>query len=179
MTQIIICFCLLALIFTHATANFIPKTGFGLNRSPTKYEKIKSGTSDIANNIDTGTKKLSEDKEQLFEAYNLLHSLAQDFKKPFDSPAVLVVGHQTSGKSALLEALMGFQFNQVGGGTKTRRPVALRMQYNPDCKTPLCFLTLENGREEQKSLSDIQVRILCLIFLITLIISKGIYRSRE
>ncbi|CAN0354784.1 unnamed protein product [Scytosiphon promiscuus] len=24
---------------------------------------------------------------------------------------------------------MGFQFNQVGGGTKTRRPIALRMQY--------------------------------------------------
>ena len=56
----------------------------------------------------------SPEREQLFEAYNMLHSLAQDFKKPFDSPAVLVVGHQTSGKSALLEALMGFQFNQVG-----------------------------------------------------------------
>ena len=53
------------------------------------------------------------DKEQLYGAYNALHSLAQDFKKPFDSPAVLVVGHQTSGKSALMEALMGFQFNQV------------------------------------------------------------------
>lgn len=39
--------------------------------------------------------------------------LGQDFRKPFDSPAVLVVGHQTSGKSALIEALMGFQFNQV------------------------------------------------------------------
>jgi hypothetical protein len=68
-------------------------------------------------------------REQLYEAYNLLHTLAQvyschycnniaqmqvqDFHKPFDAPAVLVVGHQTSGKSALIEALMGFQFNQV------------------------------------------------------------------
>ncbi len=51
---------------------------------------------------------------------------------------------------------MGFQFNQVGGGTKTRRPVALRMQYNPTCTQPRCFLTLENGKEEQRSLSDIQ-----------------------
>ena len=42
----------------------------------------------------------------------------QDFHKPFDSPAVLVVGHQTSGKSALIEALMGFQFNQVRIHTK-------------------------------------------------------------
>lgn len=92
---------------------------------------------------------------------------SQDFRKPFDSPAVLVVGHQTSGKSALIEALMGFQFNQVGGGTKTRRPVALRMQYNPTCSTPLCYLTLENGKEEQKSLADIQVRLHKFILVFT------------
>jgi GTPase SAR1 family protein len=39
--------------------------------------------------------------------------VTQDFQKPFDAPAVLIVGQQTSGKSALIEALMGFQFNQV------------------------------------------------------------------
>jgi hypothetical protein len=54
---------------------------------------------------------------------------------------------------------MGFQFNQVGGGTKTRRPVALRMQYNANCANPKCFLTLENGKEEQRSLADIQTYI--------------------
>jgi len=100
-----------------------------------------------------------EQREQLYEAYNMLHTLAQDFRKPFDSPAVLVVGHQTSGKSALIEALMGFQFNQVGGGTKTRRPIALRMQYNPECDVPRCWLTLENGREEPRSLAQIQAYI--------------------
>ena len=72
---------------------------------------------------------------------------------------MVVVGHQTSGKSALIEALMGFQFNQVGGGTKTRRPVALRMQYNPSCVSPRCFLTLENGKEEQRSMAEIQAYI--------------------
>ncbi len=100
-----------------------------------------------------------QEREQLYEAYNQLHTLAQDFHKPFDAPAVIVVGHQTSGKSALIEALMGFQFNQVGGGTKTRRPVALRMQYNPSCTSPMCFLTTENGKEEQRSLADIQAYI--------------------
>lgn len=115
-------------------------------------------------NIDNRDESIShfqqrQEREQLYEAYNLLHTLAQDFHKPFDAPAVLVVGHQSSGKSALIEALMGFQFNQVGGGTKTRRPVALRMQYNARCTTPLCFLTLENGKEEQRTLSDIQAYI--------------------
>jgi ribosome biogenesis GTPase A len=109
--------------------------------------------------IPTSRPKQTKEREQLYEAYNLLHTLAQDFHKPFDAPAVVVVGHQTSGKSALIEALMCFQFNQVGGGTKTRRPIALRMQYNPACTSPMCFLTLENGKEEQRSLTDIQTYI--------------------
>jgi Dynamin family len=66
------------------------------------------------------------------------------------------VGHQSSGKSALIEALMGFQFNQVGGGTKTRRPVALRMQYNPKCATPRWYLVGDDGVERPMSLKDIQ-----------------------
>lgn len=70
-----------------------------------------------------------------------------------------MVGHQTCGKSALLEALLGFQYNQVGGGTKTRRPIALRMQYNPACSVPRCYLMLDNGKEELRSLADIQVRL--------------------
>jgi len=96
------------------------------------------------------------EKGALYDAYNLLHTLAQDFQKPFDAPAVVVVGHQSSGKSALIEALMGFQFNQVGGGTKTRRPIALRMQYNPRCAEPKCFLQGEDGVERAKSLAEIQ-----------------------
>lgn len=33
------------------------------------------------------------------------------------------------------------------------------MQYNPSCKTPVCFLTLENGKEEMRSLADVQAYI--------------------
>ena len=83
-----------------------------------------------------GNKHKATSRESLYEAYNLLHSLGKEFKLNIEAPAVLVVGHQTAGKSALIEALMGFQFNQVGGGCKTRRPIALRMQYNPDCHEP-------------------------------------------
>ena len=78
--------------------------------------------------------------ERLYEAYSQLHNMAQEFDKPFDSPAILVVGHQTDGKSALVEALMGFQFNHVGGGTKTRRPIAINMKYNATAVEPRCFL---------------------------------------
>lgn len=40
--------------------------------------------------------------ERLYEAYNELHAVANAFDKPFDSPAILVVGHQTDGKSGAL-----------------------------------------------------------------------------
>jgi GTPase SAR1 family protein len=80
----------------------------------------------------------------------------QAYDKPFDAPAVVVVGHQSSGKSALIEALMGFQFNQVGGGTKTRRPVALRMQYNPSYDEPVWFLVGDDGVERPMDLDAIQ-----------------------
>ncbi|KAH8096322.1 hypothetical protein JL720_3687 [Aureococcus anophagefferens] len=38
------------------------------------------------------------------------------------------------------EALMGFQFNEVGGGTRTRRPIALQMHYNAACDEPACYI---------------------------------------
>lgn len=105
--------------------------------------------------------EMEEDKSRLYEAYNELHGLAQEFQKPFDAPAVLVVGHQTDGKSALVEALMGFQFNHVGGGTKTRRPITLHMKYDPECEVPLCHLVsdFDPSVAEEKSLGEIQAYI--------------------
>lgn len=103
-----------------------------------------------------------DSSSKLYEAYNELHGLAQEFSTPFDAPAILVVGHQTDGKSALVEALMGFQFNHVGGGTKTRRPITLHMTYNPSCSLPLCRLVSgggdgEGGGDRRMSLEEIQV----------------------
>ncbi|KAK9167314.1 hypothetical protein Scep_002505 [Stephania cephalantha] len=104
---------------------------------------------------------VSEEQWKLYEAYNELHGLAQEFKTPFDAPAVLVVGHQTDGKSALVEGLMGFQFNHVGGGTKTRRPITLHMKYDPDCEAPVCRLVSDADPvvSEEKSLEEIQAYI--------------------
>lgn len=111
-------------------------------------------------NCGGGLAEMEEEQWKLYEAYNELHGLAQEFSTPFDAPAVLVVGHQTDGKSALVEALMGFQFNHVGGGTKTRRPITLHMKFNPDCHTPLCHLLSESDPSipQEKSLQEIQVQ---------------------
>ncbi|GAY63824.1 hypothetical protein CUMW_228800 [Citrus unshiu] len=109
--------------------------------------------------MERGEEAKCNDMHSLYEAYNELHGLAQELQTPFDAPAVLVVGHQTDGKSALVEALMGFQFNHVGGGTKTRRPITLHMKYNPLCELPLCHLAssdVDPTLAQEKSLQEIQ-----------------------
>ena len=64
--------------------------------------------------------------ERLYEAYNDLHALAQDFEKPFDAPAILVVGHQTDGKSGTLCvcACVCVCVYERCAGTARRSPVA-------------------------------------------------------
>lgn len=87
-----------------------------------------------------------EARELLYEAYSELQRLAAELGgTAVPAPAVVVVGHQTDGKSALVEALMGFQFNHVGGGTKTRRPIALHLRFNPHCHSPNCRLLAGSG----------------------------------
>ncbi|CAI5508276.1 unnamed protein product [Closterium sp. Naga37s-1] len=56
---------------------------------------------------------------------------------------------------------MGFQFNHVGGGTKTRRPITLQMKYNPACVEPRCYLVLDKDHtsEQEKTLQQLQAYI--------------------
>lgn len=51
----------------------------------------------------------------------------------------------------------GFQFNHVGGGTKTRRPITLHMKYNSSAVQPTCFLLTEDSGEQEVSLEELQV----------------------
>ena len=64
----------------------------GPTRADRRSRRNHNPVTDSDNQFRTGN-------ERLYEAYNDLHSLAQDFQKPFDAPAILVVGHQTDGKS--------------------------------------------------------------------------------
>lgn len=50
---------------------------------------------------------------------------------------------------------MGFQFNHVGGGTKTRRPVKIEMVYDADADTPRCSLATDAG-DQPMSLEDLK-----------------------
>lgn len=60
----------------------------------------------------------------------------------------------------LLFLFKGFQFNHVGGGTKTRRPITLHMKYNSSAVQPTCFLLTEDSGEQEVSLEELQVSCL-------------------
>lgn len=60
--------------------------------------------------------------------------------------------------TALYSCCRGFQFNHVGGGTKTRRPITLHMKYNKDATQPCCYLMTEDNGEQEVTLEELQVR---------------------
>ncbi len=49
-------------------------------------------------------------------------------------PKVVVVGSQSAGKSSLLEQIVGIDFLPRGSGVVTRRPLELRLTYDPKLK---------------------------------------------
>jgi len=51
---------------------------------------------------------------------------------------------------------MGFQFNHVGGGTKTRRPITLHMIYNASCVEPECSLVTDDQGDVEVTLEELQ-----------------------
>ena len=62
-------------------------------------------------------------------------------------PRIAVVGIQSSGKSSLLESIVGLDFLPRGSGTVTRRPLELRLVHSPDLENP--YAKFETGKKEK------------------------------
>lgn len=69
----------------------------GISKLHQFQRDTKDSPKELSQNFLTENYFPSSGNERLYEAYNDLHSLAQDFQKPFDAPAIVVVGHQTDG----------------------------------------------------------------------------------
>jgi GTP-binding protein EngB required for normal cell division len=55
-----------------------------------------------------------------------------DVEEPIDLPQIVVVGSQSSGKSSVLESLVGRDFLPRGSGIVTRRPLILQLVNTKD-----------------------------------------------
>ncbi|KAJ1630952.1 P-loop containing nucleoside triphosphate hydrolase protein [Pavlovales sp. CCMP2436] len=64
--------------------------------------------------------------QPLLDAVHRLHAAGIE-ETGISLPRIVVVGEQSSGKSSLLEALIGYDILPTGSGTVTRRPLYLRL----------------------------------------------------
>lgn len=67
--------------------------------------------------------------EKLIPVVNKLQDIFQrcGLANPIDLPQIVVVGAQSSGKSSVLEAIVGFDFLPRGSGVVTRRPTLIQL----------------------------------------------------
>lgn len=67
--------------------------------------------------------------DRLLPVINKLHNIFQrcGLADPIDLPQIVVVGSQSSGKSSVLEAIVGFDFLPRGSGVVTRSPILIQL----------------------------------------------------
>lgn len=67
--------------------------------------------------------------DHLLPVVNKLHNIFQrcGLADPIDLPQIVVVGAQSSGKSSVLEAIVGFDFLPRGTGVVTRSPIVIQL----------------------------------------------------
>lgn len=62
-----------------------------------------------------------------------------------DLPQIVVVGSQSSGKSSVLETIVGRDFLPRGSGIVTRRPLILQLIHTPPRSSPRTLENIDDG----------------------------------
>ncbi|KAG0221693.1 dynamin-like GTPase mgm1 [Mortierella sp. GBA43] len=70
--------------------------------------------------------------KKLIEIRNVLNSI--DHNDTLKLPSIVVIGSQSSGKSSVLEAIVGHEFLPKGSNMVTRRPIELTLIHTPHSK---------------------------------------------
>ncbi|KAI8818975.1 P-loop containing nucleoside triphosphate hydrolase protein [Fimicolochytrium jonesii] len=101
--------------------------------------------------------------KKLIEIRNLLKTVDNNAKMTL--PSIVVVGSQSSGKSSVLEAIVGHEFLPKGSNMVTRRPIELTLIHTPDSKEEYAeFPQLGLGKvpdfkDVQKTLTDLNLAV--------------------
>ena len=101
--------------------------------------------------------------KKMIEIRGLLQQVGQD--SALTLPSIVVVGSQSSGKSSVLEAIVGHEFLPKGSNMVTRRPIELTLVNTPDAKAEYGeFPALGLGKitdfsQVQKTLRDLNLAV--------------------
>ncbi|KAM3582976.1 mitochondrial dynamin GTPase Msp1 [Umbelopsis sp. WA50703] len=101
--------------------------------------------------------------KKLIEIRSILLSI--DHNETLKLPSIVVVGSQSSGKSSVLEAIVGHEFLPKGSNMVTRRPIELTLVHTPNSDEEYGeFPQLELGKvhdfkQIQKTLTDLNMAV--------------------
>lgn len=101
--------------------------------------------------------------KKMIEIRNILQKAS--IPEAVQLPSIVVIGSQSSGKSSVLEAIVGHEFLPKGGNMVTRRPIELTLINTPGTLDEYGeFSDLENGRVSdfsgiQKTLMDLNLAV--------------------
>lgn len=101
--------------------------------------------------------------KKMIEIRSILQGVGQS--EALTLPSIVVIGSQSSGKSSVLEAIVGHEFLPKGSNMVTRRPIELTLVNSPDAKAEYGeFPALGLGKitdfsQIQKTLTDLNLAV--------------------
>jgi replication fork clamp-binding protein CrfC len=101
--------------------------------------------------------------KKMIQIRTLLQSIGQS--QTLSLPSIVVIGSQSSGKSSVLEAIVGHEFLPKGHNMVTRRPIELTLVNTPDAKAEYAeFPALGLGKvtdftHVQRTLTDLNLAV--------------------
>lgn len=100
--------------------------------------------------------------KKMIEIRNILSKVGQS--SALTLPSIVVIGSQSSGKSSVLEAIVGHEFLPKGSNMVTRRPIELTLINTPDTKSeygefPDLGLKTTDFSSIQRTLTDLNLAV--------------------
>lgn len=100
---------------------------------------------------------------KMIEIRNMLQGVGQS--EALSLPSIVVIGSQSSGKSSVLEAIVGHEFLPKGSNMVTRRPIELTLVNTPDAKAEygefpaLGLGKITDFQQIQRTLTDLNLAV--------------------
>jgi len=97
------------------------------------------------------TKINQETIKSLMNIYEKSQGLRLTYNMDIEIPEMVIVGSQSVGKSSIINALLGVQFNLVASEIGTVCPIIIRMENDPEYDEPFCMFFKDDVPDELES----------------------------
>ena len=89
---------------------------------------------------------------KMIEIRNILTQVGQS--NTLTLPSIVVIGSQSSGKSSVLEAIVGHEFLPKGSNMVTRRPIELTLVNTPNAQAEVRRVSCSRTRKDYRFFTD-------------------------